>query len=347
MSSQVLNRYLRLSFLLLAATLVLLTLPALLYHKNKLRYFSSDGRVDVRPRKLFHLLPINSGGAGPLFCKVLMSSLVHGYSPIILNWEAEGDGSYMQRLKVAGVYEFLLGLPGSEELDVVFMTDAWDVWLQLPPAVLLERYDEYGSNMVVIGADMVCWPNDWEEPACREVPESPVPEIAYEELGNTPRWANSGTIIGTVKSMKAVYSDLIVRLSEKAATDQGIFNEFLHQGRITVDYWSRLFWVTASNVDSGTIVNTRHPVSAAKDDTIPYHLLPPMLYHSRTGEYPVALHFNDHVHKHLLDEWWGRLWWTKPGFKSVWEKHLESGTAQFAHNGSMVRWEDLCGDTSL
>ncbi|KAJ7117596.1 hypothetical protein C8R44DRAFT_983094 [Mycena epipterygia] len=343
------GRYLRLSFFALAVILALFILPAILYHKNNLWHFSPDS--DARPRRLFHLLPINKQGSGPLFCKVLMSSLVHGYSPIILNWEAQGDGSYMQRMKVVGVYEFLLDLTRSEDDDVVFMMDAWDVWLQLPPQTLLERYEEYGSDMVVIGADKACWPNGWDEPACRDVPESPVPKIAYGEGEkhdglNTrrPRWANSGTVIGTVKSMKAVYRDLVAKLSETASTDQGVFNEFLHEGRITLDYWSRLFWVNADNIDSGIIVNTRHPVSAVKDDAIPYHLLPPMLYQSQTGEYPVAIHFNDHLHKNLMTDWWGRLWWTKPGFRSVWERKLQTGTAQFAHNHSMVRWQDLCGD---
>ncbi|KAJ7701865.1 hypothetical protein B0H17DRAFT_1044973 [Mycena rosella] len=186
------------------------------------------------------------------------------------------------------------------------------------------------------------------QPACREVPQSPVPEIAYEGVGKAPRWANSGTVIGTVKSMKEVYGDLVAQMPETTSVgDQGIFNEFLHQGRITLDYWSRLFWANAHNVNSGTVVNTRYPVSAFKDDTVPYHLLPPMLYFSRTGEYPVAIHFNDRPHKSLLEKWWGNLWWTKPGFKLVWEKRLETGTMQFAHNGSTVRWGDLCGDMPI
>ncbi|KAJ7763545.1 hypothetical protein DFH07DRAFT_1018219 [Mycena maculata] len=177
--------------------------------------------------------------------------------------------------------------------------DAWDVWLQLPPQILLERYREYGSHPVVIGADMACWPNDWDEPACRDVPESPVPKNAYEGDMAPPRWANSGTIIGTVKSMKDVYRDLVSQLSHTALTDQG---------RMTLDYWSRLFWANAANVESGMIINTRHPVSAVEDDVIPYRLLPPMVYHSQTGEYPVAIHFNDHAHKNLMNRWWGRLW---------------------------------------
>jgi hypothetical protein len=100
MTSTLWGRYLRLSALALVVILLLLTLPAALYHKDRSWHFSPE--LDARPRKLFQLLPINSDGSGPLFCKVLMSSLVHGYSPIILNWEAQGDGSYMQRMKVTG-----------------------------------------------------------------------------------------------------------------------------------------------------------------------------------------------------------------------------------------------------
>ncbi|KAJ6558156.1 hypothetical protein B0H19DRAFT_130125 [Mycena capillaripes] len=257
MTSTLWGRYLRLSLLTLVVLLILLTLPALLYRKDRWHFFSES---DASPRKLFHLLPINRAGSGPLFCKALMSSLVHGYSPIILNWEAEGDGSYMQRMKVAGVYEFLLDFPTLRDRDVVFMMDALDVWLQLSPQILLERYEEFGSDMVVIGADKACWPNDWEEVSAsgysksllrvrsphaamsqslpyQELPMAKrknayIPSFSFVPLneGNSliprissqrPRWANSGTIIGTVKSMKELYRDLVSQLPETAFTDQG------------------------------------------------------------------------------------------------------------------------------
>jgi hypothetical protein len=54
--------------------------------------------------KLHLLLPINSGsGQGtPNFCKTLISAFVHGYQPIILNWNTDGGREYMQRMKVYG-----------------------------------------------------------------------------------------------------------------------------------------------------------------------------------------------------------------------------------------------------
>ncbi|KAJ7625565.1 hypothetical protein FB45DRAFT_921783 [Roridomyces roridus] len=351
----------KLYWLTLPLVLLLFSLPSAWYHRDRLRYnyFASPTTSTLPTRRLFHLLPANKAGAGAFFCKALMSSLVHGYSPIILNWEAQGDSSYMQRLKVAGVYEFLNSLPSGNDDDVVFMMDAWDVWLQFPPQTLLERYAEYGSD-VVIGADMLCWPNEADEPACRDVPESPVPENAYGDslscdaecmahgglLSTRPRWANSGTIIGTVKSMKSVYKDLTEQLSEWAYTDQGIFNEFLHQGRIKLDYYSRLFWANAHNADAGVIINARYPVSTT-DTVVPYHLLPPLLYHSGTGEYPVAIHFNARFHKNLMNDWWGRLWWTQPEFRSIWQERLDRGTVHFAHNGTTFQWKDFCDLSEL
>ena len=129
----------------------------------------------------------------------------------------------------------------------------------------------------------------------------------------------------------------------------GIFNEYLFHGRISLDYWFRLFWANARDWDSGTIVNIRHPLDVVpppdlEDHTIPYHLLPPLLYHSKTGEVPVAIHFNDHMHKHFIEEWWGMLWWTKstgPFFPIVLDR-LQTRKVTFAHNGSTVMWMDLC-----
>jgi hypothetical protein len=59
-----------------------------------------------RDRKLHLLFPINAGAAkaqaGP-FCKTLLSAIVHGYDPIIINWDVDRDWMFMQRMKVIGV----------------------------------------------------------------------------------------------------------------------------------------------------------------------------------------------------------------------------------------------------
>jgi hypothetical protein len=69
-----------------------------------LPYSSLFTKSRPRTRKLYHLIPVNSAAAGARFCKTLLSSVVHGYDTIILNWEIQGDGSLMQRHKVIGTF---------------------------------------------------------------------------------------------------------------------------------------------------------------------------------------------------------------------------------------------------
>jgi hypothetical protein len=136
-------------------------------------------------RKLHLLLPIDSGAAKSQqlgFCRTLLSLLVHGYDPIIINWDADhsrGVG-FLQRLKITGtpylpfvqvqttpnaihmqgVHDYLTNITnqGADD-DIVFMMDALDIWLQLSPRTLVERFEDLGTPGVVVGAETGCWPN--------------------------------------------------------------------------------------------------------------------------------------------------------------------------------------------
>jgi hypothetical protein len=56
-------------------------------------------------RKVHLLVPINKGAAkkSEAFCKTLLSTLIHGYEPIIINWDVDHNWEFMQRLKVIGM----------------------------------------------------------------------------------------------------------------------------------------------------------------------------------------------------------------------------------------------------
>jgi hypothetical protein len=47
-----------------------------------------------------------------------------------------------------------------------------------------------------------------------------------------------------------------------------------------------------------------------------------------------------------MEEWWGRLWWTKSGgrFWPIVKKRLREREVRFTHNSSTVVWIDLCRD---
>ncbi|CAG7561266.1 unnamed protein product [Fusarium equiseti] len=76
-----------------------------------------------------------------------MSAVAMGYPmPVLLNWKREFNrpawhfaGSHIAKLEsLLAAIEVLLKT-GSED-DVAVMVDAYDLWFQLPPSVLLERY---------------------------------------------------------------------------------------------------------------------------------------------------------------------------------------------------------------
>jgi len=269
----------------------------------------------------------------------------------------EGDSGFMQRMKVFGVYEYLTNITDQNaESDLVVMMDALDIWLQLSPKTLIQRFEELNTFGVVLGADKACWPNEWESPACQEVPASTLPNGTYGENGELeesgmphtrPRWANSGTIIGTVAAMRTLYKDLVPIFQDPERvidSDQGVFNEFLAAGRLSLDYRSRLFWATASADPTATahFLNTPNPLDAS----IPHELYPPLLYQEQTGEVPVAIHFNDHMEKRLMDEWWGKLWWNTPHgvdnrFRDIVSSRVEGAAVKFAGDGWKF-WREVC-----
>jgi hypothetical protein len=293
------------------------------------------------------LLPINAGAArnSQGFCKTLFSALVHGYEPTVINWDVERDWEFMQRMKVTGTYEYLTNITDQNaDADLVLMVDALDVWFQLSPRTLVERFEELGTSGVVIGAETICFPNEGDSFACQGVPESTLPKGAYSG-GWEPRWANSGTVIGSVAAMRTLYKDLFIAFQDPAMEDQGdqgIFNEYLAARRLSADYRSRLFWSTAFADPDRTarFINTPYHI----DNLIPHELYPPLLYHAQTGEIPVVIHING-PHKQLIEEWWGKLWWNKlqdedARFRDIVSSRLK-GAVRLAGSG-LKEWANIC-----
>jgi hypothetical protein len=132
-----------------------------------------------------------------------------------------------------------------------------------------------------------------------------------------------------------------ILLSDDETELAGVFNEFLASRRLSLDYRSRLFWATASADPTTTahFLNTPYHIDAA----IPHELYPPLLHQAQTGEVPVAIHFNDHTHKDLMDEWWGKLWWNNEDdrFKNIVSGRMEGAAVKFAGDG-WKSWREVC-----
>ncbi|ORX34855.1 hypothetical protein BD324DRAFT_653110 [Kockovaella imperatae] len=331
-SSPLLNkRWIKTGLLALAALLVLL--PLLRSKRGSLKACPTKG--EIPPVHL--LLPITKDAAvkTPKFCRALLGAIMTGYDPIIMNWDVELPPE-LDKLFQAKHLQF-------PENDLVFLVDALDVWLQLPPADVARRFLEYGKD-VLVGAERHCVPNSWPSHECQGAPQSPLPIGLWEphmkhvekvEHSPTPRHANSGTVLGRAGKMEVLFRRLAEIIGDPKYPHPGAFNTLLVHGDLGVDYYSRLFWNSASDESSLIWLNTLvHPdshlcghsgprnytvsgglESFSPGDPIPWHMLPSVGHNQLTGQIPAALHFNAIATKNLLQDLWGKPWYSTARFQ--------------------------------
>ncbi|KAH0537015.1 hypothetical protein FGG08_006150 [Glutinoglossum americanum] len=231
-------------------------------------YNSSFESVNGKTWPSFHLL-IPASETNPNLCKTLLSAFLLNYPPpTLINFgkrvdrDNRGKGDYTG--KIRGVWDYLEKEERIADGDIVLVIDGYDVWFQLPPEVMIKRYyraiseankrlkSKYGmtalggggrsgraarfAETVVFAAGKLCWPNPKEDPACRSIPESTLPEDAWgpwtdkdpEGRLNRPRFLNSGSIIGPVADVKAVYGTAVTKAEDQESSaigDQFVFSE--------------------------------------------------------------------------------------------------------------------------
>lgn len=178
------------------------------------------------------------------FCRLLLSAAVTGYpEPIFIGWDGRGmyNGSESHLFKITETLTYLHSLPPSADNDLVLLLDAYDIWLQLRPEVMIERYyhvikqndervkregllgkyhgGDYIRHSIVVGPDKIHWPQGPEDAATWAVPESMLPKNAFgpetdqNMITARPRWLNSGTIIGPVKDLRDYFAATVDMLS--------------------------------------------------------------------------------------------------------------------------------------
>ncbi|KAM0342704.1 hypothetical protein ACHAPU_009315 [Fusarium lateritium] len=174
-------------------------------------------------RRLRLFMPADSPHVN--LCKTIMSAVAMGYPmPILLNWEREYNrpswhfaGSHIAKLEsLLGAIEALLEETGSNEDDIAVLVDAYDMWFQLPPSVLLERYHQLNREAdarmrkqwadLNIGTDFPispprqdiivttakdCFPDlhSGSDPRYEHWPSSPMPEDMYGEDTDKVPWS--------------------------------------------------------------------------------------------------------------------------------------------------------------
>jgi len=222
---------------------------------------SSFNATSTSSSSFFHLLiPATSSGVG--LCKNVFSAAALDYpTPRLINWKmhySSGDRfGGLHLAKITGTLDYLNSLGPESDQELVLMVDGFDMWFQLPPSVLIDRYQRIitrhndrirrrlGRAMerqriqqtIIMAAQNMCWPQDNSEPICYVVPDS---ELAHDVYGNVTdtdsryaraRWVNSGFLMGPVadvrKLLKAV--NKIALQNPGRGSDQASFNDAFGQ----------------------------------------------------------------------------------------------------------------------
>lgn len=158
------------------------------------------------------------------------------------------------------------------------MVDGYDIWLQLRPQTLLDRYFDINRRAdariqaelgpaarkhgirqkIVFGCQKRCWPWADDDPPCYAVPNSSLPHDIYgpatdvfdvynevnQYMTIRQRFLNSGTAIGTMRAMRKLLNQSMVQVPYEAnfGSDQYIFSHIFGDQEI---------WRASLALDSG------------------------------------------------------------------------------------------------
>ncbi|KAK5127328.1 hypothetical protein LTR85_006667 [Meristemomyces frigidus] len=305
--------------LVTAVVIVSITLLFAVFSSSLSTLQFSDTFLNRNSLRQFHLL-LPATAANLNLCRLLLSSTIAGYpEPILLGWDGHGEynGTQSHLFKISESLAYLNTLPPSRDDDLVLLLDAYDVWLLLPPEVIISRYHKMveeseqrlrkdglfakqngGSDIrhsIFFGADKTCWPDDGRRAACWAVPDSSMRQKAFGPDTDSwmvparPRWLNSGTIIGPVKDMRDMFNGTMAMVHR-------VFDE-AYEFRTSDQYYFQEMWaaqeVSRMRLRDG---NVQLPVlgrDQATGDEI-YGMVPNVPDGQRT-EYHVSLDYRSQI----------------------------------------------------
>lgn len=109
-----------------------------------------DDNGTATNRRLRVFMPAD--GPNINLCKTIMSGVALGYPlPTLLNWDGDFNrpewhfgGSHIAKLEslLSVIEELLDSDEEAHEDDLALMVDAYDIWFQLPPSVLIQRFHQ-------------------------------------------------------------------------------------------------------------------------------------------------------------------------------------------------------------
>ncbi|CBF83277.1 predicted protein [Aspergillus nidulans FGSC A4] len=277
----------------------------------------------------FHLV-LPATRSNPGLCRTLTSAMILNYPPPTLvrygrELPAGSAGHDYMVDRITGIYNFLAYTPRLQDHDIVLVVDGFDIFFQLPPEVLVRRYQEllremnaklrerYGmvtvdrpfrkdgvethqkySQRVIFSASKECFHNLTDDAGCASVPESTLPPDSYgwktdtQEQLTRPRWLKPGAVIGQVADLKLIYAQVLRFVEEHRAVDGDYLALTQMYGR--QEYVRELERRRTSN-SFKELLNRWIGISEATNITI----VPPHLQPGQRYEYGIGVDFESRL----------------------------------------------------
>ncbi|WVW81930.1 hypothetical protein I302_103933 [Kwoniella bestiolae CBS 10118] len=324
------------------------------------------------PRKVQVFMPIGEQRAkkNADFCRSLFPAVVNGYRVTLYNWDVDAEDEFdTHKPKVTSLSSILSSSRLLQQLgifpqDLILLVDAIDIILQLSPSVLISRYSlipEGQQGRPITAGSFNCYPNEANSSACLNIPPSPMPidlfksdrDILRDSQSRLPIHANSGLVLGSVSEMRGLFrklNDTLMGGEYPYQPDQGVFNIHLSQGDLTVDNTLSMFWCAEHLTNSLSLLSSADQISPWDKYQYPFTISPSDLPSSRlyakdirTGNIPVALHFNGIGAKPGYAEIWEQMFPSVRGaeYRRIWEDE----TVKIIVDGQIHRKSvrELCG----
>ncbi|KPI34766.1 uncharacterized protein AB675_38 [Cyphellophora attinorum] len=241
------TRYGLLAAVFFIATFLILQLYAPLSFNSDYNYNPSSSTKNLH-------IAVFATSSNYHLCQLQLSAGLLGYpAPILLNYGADEDKDEMKQhlAKIEGAIQYLDSLPASQQDDLVFMLDGFDIWFQLPHSYIVKRYYDvvkrshqrhistFGEalvkkhnirNTVIFGPDKSCAPAGNDHSSCWAIPESWMEPLSFgpdtdhgRAMHNRPRWLNSGTVMGPARELKDVFERALEQNKHRHVTDSDQF----------------------------------------------------------------------------------------------------------------------------
>ncbi|RFU78876.1 hypothetical protein TARUN_3357 [Trichoderma arundinaceum] len=279
----------------------------------------ADSNSEPKTSRLHYLIPASLPNLN--FCYNLVSSAVNRYPvPSLLGWHGadEFDAAKTHLAKLRSMERYFNSLPPEEDDDLVIIVDGYDILIQLPPEIMVERYFQLAERAdahlaqrfdisvgelhrrglrqtIFLGPDKICWPIDPHAPRCWAAPESPIPPTAWgSDMGDNamfysdPRWLNSGTImapIGDIRKYIAATMDEIRATHDPAYEFRESDQYYLANVWARQEYWRSRMMDEIPEGPPDRII----PVKSTPFQTTEYHVAieyESALFQTRAGYEP-------------------------------------------------------------